>query len=88
MTPDEHASASVTKYLDIVSIAKMQKKDKIELLEVVLLTETDLDLKAMIEDCLTEDMDLEELSRILEETECILQRRRLSVAWAALSLFS
>jgi hypothetical protein len=25
----------------------------------------------MIEDCLAEDMDLEELSRILEETECI-----------------
>ena len=71
LTPDEHASASVAKYLDIVSIAKMQKKDKIELLEVVLLTETDLDLKAMIEDCLTEDMDLEELSRILEEAECI-----------------
>ena len=71
MTPDEHASASVAKYLVIVSIAKMQKKDKIELLEVVLLTETDLALKAMIEDCLTEDMDLEELSRILEEAECI-----------------
>jgi hypothetical protein len=71
LTPDEHASASVAKYLAIVNIAKMQKKDKIELLEVVLLTETDLTLKAMIEDCLAEDMDLEELSRILEETECI-----------------
>ena len=71
LTPDEHASASVAKYLAIVRIAKMQKKDKIELLEVVLLTETDLALKAMIEDCLTEDMDLEELSRILEEAECI-----------------
>ena len=71
MTPAEHTSASVAKYLAIVSIVKMQKKDKIELLEVVLLTETDLTLKAMIEDCLTEDMDLEELSRILEEAECI-----------------
>jgi hypothetical protein len=71
LTPAEHTSASVAKYLAIVSIAKMQKKDKIELLEVVLLTETDLTLKAMIEDCLAEDMDLEELSRILEEAECI-----------------
>ena len=71
LAPAEHASASVAKYLAILSIAKMPRKDKIELLEVVLLTETDQALRAIMEDSLADDMDLQELTRILEDTECI-----------------
>ena len=49
----------------------MPRKDKIELLEVVLLTETDQALRAIMQDSLADDMDLQELTRILEEVECI-----------------
>jgi hypothetical protein len=71
LAPAEHASASVAKYLTILSIAKMPRKDKIELLEVVLLTETDQALRGIMQDSLADDMDLQELTSILEEVECI-----------------
>ena len=71
MMPGEHASASVAKYLAILSIAKMPRKKKREVLELVLLTESGQALKAMIKDSLADDMDFQELARILEEAECI-----------------
>jgi hypothetical protein len=71
LTPGEHASASVAKYLAILSIAKMPRNKKRELVELVLLTETDQTLKVMIGDSLTDDMDFQELTKSLEEAECI-----------------
>ena len=55
----------------ILSITEMPRKKQRELLEVVLMTESDAALKAMIEDSLADDMDLQELAGILEEAECI-----------------
>jgi hypothetical protein len=69
--PGEHASASVAKYLVILSIAQMPRTKKREVLVLVLLTESDEALKAMIEDSLADDMDFQELAGILEEAECI-----------------
>jgi hypothetical protein len=71
LLPGEHAAASVAKYLAILSITEMPRKKQRELLEVVLMTESDAALKAMIEDSLADDMDLQELAGILEEAECI-----------------
>ncbi len=71
LMPSEHAAASVAKYLAILSITEMPRRKQRELLEVVLMTESDAALKAMIEDSLADDMDFQELAGILEEVECI-----------------
>jgi hypothetical protein len=71
LMPGEHAAASVAKYLAILSITEMPRRKQRELLEVVLMTESDAALKAVIEDSLADDMDFQELAGILEEAECI-----------------
>ncbi len=53
------------------SITEMPRRKQRELLEVVLMTESDAALKVMIEDSLADDMDFQELAGILEEAECI-----------------
>jgi hypothetical protein len=71
LMPGEHASASVAKYLAILSIAQMPRTKKREVVELVLLTESDEALKAVIEDSLADDMDFQELATILQEAVCI-----------------
>jgi hypothetical protein len=71
LMPGEHASASVAKYVAILSIAQMPRTKKREVLELVLLTESDEALKAVIEDSLADDMDFHELATILQEAVCI-----------------
>jgi hypothetical protein len=77
LMPGEHAAASVAKYLAILSITEMPRRKQRELLEVVLMTESDAALKAMIEDSLADDMDFQELAGILEEAECICSEEDL-----------
>jgi hypothetical protein len=49
----------------------MPRNKKRELVELVLLTETDQALKVMIGDILADDMDFQELAKSLQEAECI-----------------
>jgi hypothetical protein len=45
----------------------MTVKAKIDLMEIMLVSESDGTLKSVIEECLEEDMSLQELARVLEE---------------------
>jgi hypothetical protein len=63
----QHRLGSVSKYVVIIVTPCMSRQVKVELMEIVLLTETDDTLKDMIEDYLTEDYNLLELITLLQD---------------------
>jgi hypothetical protein len=67
LTASERASNSAAKYVAVIRTARMTVKAKIDLMEIMLVSESDGALKSVIEECLEEDMSLQELARVLEE---------------------
>ena len=67
LTASERASNSAAKYVAVIRTARMTVKAKIDLMEIMLVSESDGTLKSVIEECLEEDMSLQELARVLEE---------------------
>jgi hypothetical protein len=67
LTASERASHSAAKYLAVIRTARMTVKAKIDLMEIMLVSESDGALKSVIEECLEDDISLRELARVLEE---------------------
>ncbi len=67
LTVSQLASHCDAKYLAVIRTSHMTVKVKIELMEIMLISESDRTLKSVIEDCLAEDMSMCDLVSVLEE---------------------
>ena len=67
MTAGHHRLVSASKYVVVIVTPRMTRQSKIDLIEILLMTEIDDTLKTPIEDHLTDDHDLQEFSLFLQD---------------------